>query len=68
MTVKSLEVAKEIVGEDPEGVIAVYEYNHAITGEELWSVEHWVNRGATEASGYVCNPRLVYTKEGGWMV
>lgn len=66
MTVESLEVAKEIVEEDPQGVIAVYEYNHAITGKQLWSVEHYVNRGSTEASGYVINPRLIYTPEMGW--
>jgi hypothetical protein len=66
MTVESLDTARAVVAEDPVGVAAVYEYHHAVTGKRLYSVEHPVNRGATEASGYVLSPRLIYTKEGGW--
>jgi hypothetical protein len=66
MTVHDLDVAKEIVSEDPQGVCAVYEYTHAITNEKLYSIEHPINRGATEASGYVINPRIIYTPELGW--
>lgn len=66
MTVESLETAKAIVEEDPQGVCAVYQYTHAITTKTLYSIEHPINRGSTEASGYVCNPRLIYTPELGW--
>jgi hypothetical protein len=66
MTVHSLETAREIVVEDPEGVVAVYEYTYAISGEWLWSVEHWTNCGATLTSSYVVGPKLVYDQEEGW--
>lgn len=68
MTVESLKTAKEIVEEDPSSVCAVYVYNHAITSKELYSIEHQINRGSTEASGYVVNPRLIYTPENGWSI
>lgn len=66
MTVETLETAKKIVEEDPDGVAAVYKYTHATTRKTLYSVEHPINRGSTESSGYVCNPQLIYTKENGW--
>lgn len=66
MTVDNLETAKKLVEEDPQGVCAVYRYTHAITGKTLYSVEHPINRGSTEAFGYVCNPCLIYTPELGW--
>lgn len=68
MTVESLDTAKSIVLEDPQGICAVYKYNHAITGKELYSIESVINRGSTEASGYVCNPCIIYTPELGWSI
>lgn len=66
MTVESLDTAKKIVDEAPDMVAAVYEYHHAITGKKLWSVESYVNAGATLRSGYVLNAQLIYTPEEGW--
>lgn len=68
MTVESLETAKKIVTEAPDMIAAVYQYNHAITGKTLYSIESTINRGATESSGYVINPRIIYTPENGWSV
>lgn len=68
MTVDNLETAKNIVSEAPDMVAAVYEYTHAITGQKLYSVESSINRGATESSGFVINPRIIWTPENGWSV
>lgn len=68
MTVESIETAKNIVIEDPNGVVAVYSYTHAITNKTLYSIESHYTRGATESSGMCCNIRLIYTPENGWSI
>lgn len=68
MTVEDLKTAKKIVEEAPDMVACIYEYHHAITNKKLYSIESIINRGATELSGYVINPRIIYTPENGWSV
>jgi hypothetical protein len=66
MTVHSLDTARKIVEEDPDGVYAVYEYRHVISGDKLWSVESYVNQGSTLCSPYCDNVRVIYA-EGVWL-
>lgn len=67
MTVYSLDVAKEIVAEDPS-VLVVYEYSHLISGKILWSIEHEYTFGNTLISPYVVRPRVVYQRGEGWKI
>ncbi len=65
MTVESLETVKALLIEDPQGFVAVWEYQHAITGKMLWSVERSPGLAATQ-SPYVRNPKLIFW-EGAWL-
>lgn len=67
MTVEHLDTAKSIVEEDPDGIVAVYAYQSVYHRDKtLYSVEHWTQAGCTLRSSYVSQPKLIYTKEGGW--
>jgi hypothetical protein len=66
MTIESLDTAHAIVDEDPNGVVAVYEYRHTETGKKLWSVEHRTQVGCTLRSPNVSECRQVYQKGRGW--
>lgn len=65
MTVESLQVAKNCIIEAPDLFEVVYEYIHSITGKKLYSLETPTIRGRTEASQYVLNPRIIWTKGNG---
>lgn len=66
MTVRDLDTVLEMIKEDQSFVEVVYQYQNAASGETLYSVETKNSLGVTESSGFVSNPRIIYTKQGGW--
>ncbi len=60
MTVHTLEAARKTVHESPDLISGIYEYVHAVTGKNLWSIETWMNQGSTLRSPMCLYAKLVY--------